>query len=260
LIDVCEPWEAYSAAQFCRDAIKLIESIQARGSVPLLVGGTMLYFNALQHGLSELPAADEVVRTELLEEAKLKGWSSLHEQLCRLDPVAGKRIHPNDPQRIQRALEVFRISGNTLTELQARKRSFLAKPPCKLAMVPVHRHWLHQRIDQRFEQMIELGFLDEVSELRKDSRMLQELPAVRSVGYRQAWQHLEQQASARESEPDGRDWQDKAKAATRQLAKRQLTWLRGMDDIKVVDCGEGIAQSQQLTQAQSHLQSGWTGV
>jgi len=199
LIDVCEPWEAYSAAQFCNDAIKLIESIQSRGSVPLLVGGTMLYFNALQHGLSELPAADEAVRAGLLEEARLEGWSSLHEQLCRIDPVAGNRIHPNDPQRIQRALEVYRISGNTLTELQAEKRSFLAKPPCKLAMLPLHRNWLHQRIDQRFEQMLELGFLDEVCKLRRDPRMRQELPAVRSVGYRQAWEHLDQQASAPDS-------------------------------------------------------------
>lgn len=258
LIDVCDPWESYSAARFCEDATSLIEHIRGRGAVPLLVGGTMLYFNALQNGLADLPAADETVRAKLLAEADKQGWPALHQQLMEIDPVAATRIHPNDPQRIQRALEVFRLSGRTLSDLQSQTRSYLKVPPCKLAMLPERRDWLHLRIEQRFEQMLELGFLDEVQGLLKEPRLNMDLPAVRSVGYRQAWQHLsscESDQPRQERPQQDRPWQERAIAATRQLAKRQLTWLRGMSDASPVACGAQIDRQQQIAQISAYLKA-----
>lgn len=227
LIDIRHPWQSYSAAEFCTDALFAIEDIQTRGKVPVLAGGTMLYFNALQHGLAELPAADQDIRAAIEADAKLRGWPEMHKELAHVDPASAARIHPNDPQRVQRALEVYRIMGQPMSELQAATTTRLAQSPVKLALVPETRSWLHQRIHSRFIAMLELGFLDEVRALREDERLHVKLPSMRSVGYRQAWHYLD------DDEKD-KQWPDKAIAATRQLAKRQLTWLRGMPDISTL--------------------------
>ena len=230
LIDICDPWDSYSAARFCHDALEAIRDIRARGKRALLVGGTMLYFKALEHGLADLPDADENVREELTTLAREKGWRFLHQELTRVDPIAASRIHPNDPQRLQRALEVYRLTGVALSELQSSTRSQLPQMPIKFALLPEDRGWLHARIAQRFDDMIEKGFMQEMLTLRKDPRIHAQLPAMRSVGYRQAWEHLELQAG------DEPQWKEKAIAATRQLAKRQMTWLRGMDNVTMVSC------------------------
>ncbi len=227
LIDIRQPWQSYSAADFCSDALSTIEVIQARGKVPILAGGTMLYFNALQHGLAELPAADAEIRAAIEADANVRGWPEIHKELARVDPVSAARIHPNDPQRVQRALEVYRIKGQSISELQAATTTRLSCPPVKLALVPDERSWLHKRIHSRFTAMLERGFLDEVRTLRADVRLHAGLPSMRSVGYRQAWHYLD------DGETD-KLWPDKAIAATRQLAKRQLTWLRGMPDISTL--------------------------
>jgi len=227
LIDIRHPWQHYSAADFCSDALSAIENIQSRGKVPVLAGGTMLYFNALQYGLAELPAADSKIRATIEAEARSRGWSDMHKELALVDPVSADRIHPNDPQRVQRALEVYRITGQAMSDLLAATTTRLLYPPVKLALVPDERSWLHQRIHSRFTGMLELGFLDEVRALREDERLHIKLPSMRSVGYRQAWHYLD------DDEKD-KLWTDKAIAATRQLAKRQLTWLRGMPDLSTL--------------------------
>ena len=220
LVDICEPSDTYSAARFRADALVEISKIYAAGRVPLLVGGTMLYFRALLEGLSELPSADPEIRAELEQQASELGWPAMHEQLQELDPVAARRINPNDPQRIQRALEVIRISGQPISELQ--QGSNKADPQfrvLKLVVCPTERQELHRRIAQRFSQMIGEGFVDEVKELHSRSDLHAGLPSMRAVGYRQAWEWLEGRLADDE-------WQEKAIIATRQLAKRQLTWLR----------------------------------
>jgi tRNA dimethylallyltransferase len=220
LVDICDPGEAYSAARFREDAMREIQRIHGAGRVPLLVGGTMLYFRALFEGLSDLPEADAEVRAALDREAREKGWPAMHAELARLDPESARRINPNDPQRIQRALEVIRISGRPMSELQvgpARER-----PPyriLKLVVCPAERAELHRRIEQRFRAMVRAGFIDEMKKLHARSDLHADLPAMRAVGYRQAWEWLDGRLA------DG-EWQEKAIAATRQLAKRQLTWLR----------------------------------
>lgn len=229
LIDICEPWQNYSAARFCDDAGRLIAQIQERGKNVLLVGGTMLYFKALEYGLARLPDADRQVRKQLVMRAERSGWASLHLELARVDPAAAKRIHPNDPQRIVRALEVYQLAGEPLSRLQEKTTGSLAVPPVKFALVPTDRRWLHERIQRRFEVMIQAGFMIEMQRLYDDPRIEAELPAMRSVGYRQAWQYIH----------DGKTdefWKEKAVAATRQLAKRQLTWLRGMSNVDVIAC------------------------
>ena len=237
LIDVCEPWHSYSAAEFCNDASALVDDIHQRGKRSLLVGGTMLYFKALEEGLAELPEADAKVRKKIEQEAALQGWQALHDQLRSVDPEAAARIHPNDPQRLQRALEVYRVTGMALSELQKRTQSYLTVPPVKFALIPKERAWLHQRIEQRFRQMVASGFLREMQSLREQTLLHAQLPAMRSVGYRQAWEYLE---SLEESEPLVEaievEWVDKAVAATRQLAKRQLTWLRSMSSVQIIEC------------------------
>lgn len=230
LIDVCDPWDSYSAARFCKDALAAIDDIHSRGRRALLVGGTMLYFKALEEGLAVLPDADVDVRNALLEQAQANGWSSLHEELQQVDPTAAARIHPNDVQRLQRALEVYRLTGVAMSELQTNTQSLLTQPPIKFALVPDNRAWLHARIAQRFKGMIDDGFMHEMQTLRQDQRIHAQLPAMRSVGYRQAWEYLD---SASVDDPE---WTDKAVAATRQLAKRQLTWLRAMNDVTIVSC------------------------
>ncbi len=220
LVDIRDPSQSYSAAEFRRDALEAIAAIQARGHVPLLVGGTMLYFRALFNGLSTLPSANDVIRAELDRQAQKLGWPEMHRQLAEVDPVSAARINPNDTQRIQRALEVYRISGMTMTALCNENVEGQFPYPClKVVLAPNDRSHLHQRIAQRFSHMIEAGFITEVEGLRARGDLHLRLPAMRAVGYRQIWAYL-----------DGvygyDDMLAKGVAATRQLAKRQLTWLR----------------------------------
>ena len=226
LIDIVDPAERYSAARFVVDATRLIDEIAARGALPLLVGGTMLYFKALFDGIDTLPQADAAVRAGLDAEAKRDGWPALHAELARVDPVSAARIAPNDSQRIQRALEVQRISGLPLSAFHTGPAG-LMRPPL-ITLEPRERSWLHARIEARFDAMLQAGFLDEVRTLRARGDLHADLPSMRAVGYRQAWQALD--------EGDLSGLRAKAVAATRQLAKRQLTWLRSMPWRTVVAC------------------------
>lgn len=231
LIDIIDPTSAYSAAQFRSDALRLMADITARGKIPLLVGGTMLYFKALQDGLSGLPEADAAIRARLDEDAAKVGWPGMHARLTRIDPETAARLEPGDSQRIQRALEIWQVSGQTMTALFAKQSN--EKLPyrlLKLALVPSDRAVLHQRIAARFDAMLEQGLLDEAARLRKDYPSLTpDSTSMRCVGYRQAWQYLDGEFGLVEL-------REKSIAATRQLAKRQLTWLRGMDDTIEMDC------------------------
>lgn len=236
LIDVRDPWQTYSAAEFARDARAAVVDILARGALPILAGGTGLYFRALLQGLSPMPEADPAVRAQLEAEAAERGWGALHAELGRIDPVAAARIHATDPQRIQRALEVHRLSGRTLTDWQRDVRPAAERFPCrvlKIAVAPMDRAVLHARIERRFDAMLRAGFLDEMRGLRalaplRDHPVPLDLPAMRAVGYRQAWEHLDGALSTAE-------FRDRAIFATRQLAKRQLTWLRGELDLRSFD-------------------------
>lgn len=224
LIDVCEPVEAYSAARFRDDAMGLIEAIHARGALPLLVGGTMLYFRGLTCGLDALPAADPGLRAELSAQAAAEGWPALHARLARHDPVAAQRLHPNDRQRIQRALEVVLSSGRPLSEQQSGARPTPALPLLRLALAPATRAELHARIAQRLDTMWGAGFVEEVAGLYRRGDLHVELPAVRAVGYRQLWDYLEGHCALGAA-------QQRALEATRQFAKRQMTWLRSEHDL-----------------------------
>lgn len=219
LIDILDPSEPYSAARFAADALRLVDEIHARGRMPLLVGGTMLYFRALTRGLSDLPTADAALRRRLEAEAARVGWPAMHERLRAVDPQSAARLHPNDQQRIQRALEVNELSGRPLAEHYASNGRVLAPPYLSVVLESPDRARLHQRIEQRFEQMMSAGFLDEVRALRDRGDLHLELPALRAVGYRQLWQHLDGEYSYADAVQRG-------VAATRQFAKRQLTWLR----------------------------------
>jgi tRNA dimethylallyltransferase len=231
LIDILDPTVAYSAALFRNDALRLMGEITARGKVPLLVGGTMLYFNALQHGLNDLPEADPVLREQILEKARQMGWPAMHAELTQIDPVTALRLKPNDAQRIERALEVFQITGHPMSELlQQSKGESLSYRLLKIALLPSDRAVLHQRIAERFDTMLAQGLTEEVRVLRrKYPQLTPTMPAMRCVGYRQAWQYLE-------GEFDLATLREKGIAATRQLAKRQMTWLRSMDDTITLDC------------------------
>ena len=223
LIDICDPADPYSAGRFLRDALACIAEIQARGRVPLLVGGTMLYYRALTHGLAPLPEADSQVRAALDLVAQSTGWPALHAELAERDPVAASRIQPADAQRIQRALEVLQLTGERLSDLQQQSEP----PPVKLArfaLVPVAREVLYQRINARFEDMMAAGLLDEVRALRARGDLDPDLPSLRAVGYRQLWSHLAGECSLE-------DAMAAARQATRNLAKRQLTWLRADPEI-----------------------------
>ena len=229
LIDIRDPAEAYSAAEFCADALREIETIHAAGRIPLLTGGTMLYYRALLYGLSDLPPADAGIRHRLEEEARELGWDALHRRLAGIDPAAAARIHPNDPQRIQRALEVHAITGQPLSRLQQRDgRPVLPFPLIKLAVAPSERRILHRRIEQRFRQMLEQGLIEEVESLRARGDLDPSLPSIRAVGYRQVWELLE-------GRMDYTETIEKGVAATRQLAKRQFTWLRSEADLRWFD-------------------------
>ncbi len=230
LIDFLDPLESYSAARFCEDARREMANIRAAGKVPLLVGGTMLYFKALRDGLASMPAADERVRADILNQASAEGWAAIHTELAAVDPIAASRIHPNDPQRLQRALEVFRVSGRSLSEWQAMQSPLPDGGDAFvfLSIQPVDRSVLHQRIERRFRQMLEEGLVGEVEALFARGDLGPELPSIRSVGYRQVWQYLSQEI--------GFDVMvERGVIATRQLAKRQITWLRGWPSLKNFD-------------------------
>lgn len=220
LIDLLDPTQAYSAADFCRDALREMAAITAAGRIPLLVGGTMLYYKALLEGLSPLPEADPQIRSQIEAEAQDVGWAALHQQLLQLDPVAGARIHPNDPQRLSRALEVFRITGKTLTELTQQQGSGLPYRTLQYAIAPSDRAMLRQRIAERFDAMLAQGFEAEVRQLFERGDLTPDLPSIRCVGYRQMWDYLA-------GVIDYEEMRYRGTVATNQLAKRQLTWLRG---------------------------------
>ncbi|NLY12946.1 MAG: tRNA (adenosine(37)-N6)-dimethylallyltransferase MiaA [Gammaproteobacteria bacterium] len=236
LVDILDPAHSYSAAQFRADALSAMADITARGRIPLLVGGTMLYYKALTEGLAAMPAADEQLRAELEQQAAIQGWASLHAELEKVDPVSAERIHPNDPQRILRALEVWRISGKTMTEhrvqqalqKQASNSQYLPYNVATFAIAPQQRSVLHERIAQRFHLMLEQGFIAEVEALWQRGDLHADLPSIRAVGYRQAWSYLQGECTYDEMTERGI-------IATRQLAKRQFTWLRSWSDLEWLD-------------------------
>ena len=229
LIDIRDPVMSYSAGEFVRDASQAMLEIWQRGRQPLLVGGTMLYFHALSWGLADLPEADLAVRAQIDAQAATAGWAAVHGELERVDPAAAARIHVNDPQRIQRALEVYRVTGEPITRLQQTRRSaFAGVDVLEVAVAPFDRAALHRRIEARFRHMLAAGFLDEVSALRKRGDLSAEHPSMRAVGYRQAWSYLAGQCGFEEA-------QQQAIAATRQLAKRQFTWLKRLTNVTWFD-------------------------
>ena len=253
LIDIRDPLHAYSAAEFVHDAERLITDIAARGKLPVLVGGTMLYFKALFEGLDDMPKADAAVRVKIANAALEKGWPALHAELVRVDAVTAARLAPNDSQRISRALEIFILTGLPLSSFhqkntteniaaRARKQTGIAF----ISLEPSDRSWLHVRIAQRFDAMLAGGFLDEVKTLRARGDLHADLPAMRCVGYRQAWEALEG------SSPIS-DLRDKGIFATRQLAKRQITWLRSMPQRRVVACDDPTALQQVLDIVETHI-------
>lgn len=231
LLDIRDPAETYSAAEFRRDALAEMAEITRQGKIPLLVGGTMLYFKALLEGLSPLPSANPDVRQWIEQVAAKKGWGALHRQLCEIDPVAGSRIHPNDPQRLSRALEVFFISGKTLTELTKTSGEALPYDVYQFAIAPENRELLQQRIALRYHQMLASGFEAEARELFARGDLHTDMPSVRCVGYRQMWSYLS-------GEIDYDEMVYRGICATRQLAKRQMTWLRGWDEVLWLDSDE----------------------
>ena len=240
LIDILDPLQSYSAADFARDATQLIGEIRARGRVPLIVGGTLLYLKALLEGLSDMPPSDPKVRADIQAQAAALGWPAMHEQLQAVDPVTAQRLAPADSQRIGRALEVWTITGQPLSAFHGSAKP--ATPSWHIPVIslePQDRAWLHQRIAQRFDAMMSSGFLDEVRALRSRGNLHPDLPSMRCVGYRQAWQGLDEGWSEAEI-------RERGIFATRQLAKRQLTWLRGMPERTVVsaDAADALPQTR----------------
>jgi len=229
LIDIRDPDEAYSAAEFRHDALALIEEIRAAGKIPLLTGGTMLYFHALKNGLASLPKADSAVRERILNQAQAEGWDAIHRRLAEVDPESAARLNPNDSQRLQRALEVYEVSGRTMTELWAEQEA--QKPDFKIipmAVMPTERSELHDRIAQRFDIMLDQGFVDEVKTLWDRGDLNLQMPSVRCVGYRQVWEYFA-------GTWDYDTMKFKGVVATRQLAKRQVTWLRSWENLAWMD-------------------------
>lgn len=240
LIDICDPAETYSVADFVRDAKSAITDILAAGRTPLLVGGTMLYFKALLEGLSPMPPSDPAVRAAIDKEAEIFGWPALHAELARVDPACAARLHPNHSQRISRALEVYRISGTPMSVWQTGGSDGLQESYrwAQIAVAPQERSVLHERIALRFDKMLELGFIEEVESLYRRGDLHEDMPSIRAVGYRQVWQYLK-------GECDRAEMRERGVAATRQLAKRQLTWLRGWHGLSWVNTldaqGEALA-------------------
>jgi tRNA dimethylallyltransferase len=247
LLDIRDPAEAYSAAAFYDDARRLMADIVARGKVPLLVGGTMLYFRALLQGLDDLPRADAALRKQIEAEAAARGWPALHAELARVDPETAARLAPNDSQRIGRALEIFRLSGMPMSALLDRVQSELPYRVLQLALIPSDRAVLHQRIAERFDAMLAEGLVDEVETLRRQHVLKPDLPSMRAVGYRQAWAYLD-------GDIDMKALREQGIAATRQLAKRQLTWLRSWPDVVTLDCLADDLEAQAVALVARHLQ------
>lgn len=252
LINILDPLQSYSAAEFVQDTQRLVAEIRSRGAIPLLVGGTMLYFKALFDGIDEMPPADPEVRAKLDAQAAEIGWPAMHAELAKVDPETAARLAPGDSQRIQRALEVWHVSGQPLSSFhQAKKRAENTQPAfdCTLfSLEPNNRAWLHERIAQRFEAMLQGGFVEEVKALRARGDLHADLPSMRCVGYRQVWEELDWQA--RKEAPD-LNWhlvREKGIAATRQLAKRQITWLRSMPQRHTIACDDPMA-TMHLVQA-----------
>jgi len=240
LIDLRDASESYSAADFCRDALAEIAEIRSNGRIPLLVGGTMMYFKSLIEGISPLPTANAEIRQAIESEALDIGWQAMHDQLAKIDPVSAERIHPNDPQRVTRALEVYKLTGNTLTQLTQIKGDKLAGNVLQLAITPTERSTLHERIALRYQQMIDMGFEQEVMKLKSRGDLHQNLPSIRCVGYRQMWQYLD-------GEFDHDEMIFRGICATRQLAKRQLTWLRNWPDLHWLTTDNKTNLAQVLT-------------
>lgn len=255
LIDLIDPRQAYSAARFVTDARRLIAQIQARGALPLLVGGTMLYFKALREGLDALPPADAQVRAALDARAAAQGWPALHGALAQVDPITARRLAPNDAQRIQRALEVWQLTGRPLSHWHGAAPAGGHPQGVThglavhlIALEPTSRAWLHERIAQRFDAMLDIGFVDEVRALRARGNLGPDLPSMRCVGYRQAWAALEQDPALAPGSAGWAAFREAGIAATRQLAKRQLTWLRSMNDREVVTC-DAVGASERVAHA-----------
>lgn len=247
LINIIDPSQAYSVAQFLSDSKRLVADITSRGKLPLLVGGTMMYFKALIDGIDDLPAGNPSIRAELDAEAERIGTPGLHARLADIDPITAARLKPNDSQRIQRALEIFAITGKPMSALIAQQpRAEIPFDMLSLSLEPSDRSVLHQRIAQRFDIMLEQGFLDEVRQLRARGDLHPDLPSIRCVGYRQAWDYLDGNITQEEMRELGI-------IATRQLAKRQLTWLRSIPERKVIDCLATNAQATILKYSQDHL-------
>ena len=272
LINIRDPLMPYSAAAFVADAQALMQAITARGKLPLLVGGTMLYFKALLDGIDDMPKADATLRAQLEQEARQHGWPAMHALLAQVDPVTAARLNPADTQRVQRALEVYRASGQTMASFHTIKKvaseayytaarsqndsknSEKTSPTiCLISLEPAQRSWLHERIAQRFDTMLAMGFLDKVRALRARGDLNPDLPAMRCVGYRQAWTYLDalhaNPAGSASKPPALAELRDQGIFATRQLAKRQLTWLRSMPERQVVACDEPTALAQVLAVA-----------
>ena len=250
LIDIRDPLQAYSAAEFVHDAQRLIAEIRARGALPLLVGGTMLYFKALFDGIDDMPPANPTVRARLEAQAAAQGWPALHAELARVDPTTAARLAPADSQRIQRALEVWQVSGRPLSSFHTTKSGATSASPVSaraiFSLEPQDRAWLHARIAQRFDTMLAAGFMDEVQQLRARGDLHPDLPSMRCVGYRQAWESL-----------DGlhplSTLRERGIAATRQLAKRQITWLRSMPQRHAIACDQPNATAALVQAVQHHL-------
>lgn len=246
LIDICDPSEAYSAANFRQDALELMQTITNAGKVPVLVGGTMLYFRALQYGLSDLPNADPAIRQRLEQEAKEHGWQMLHDRLAEIDPISAARIHPNDPQRLQRALEVYELTGKPLSQHHTESQQGACPyNVLKFALLPDDRAWLHERIERRFKIMLEEGFIEEVEHLYRRGDLHVDMPAVRAVGYRQIWDYLD-------GNIDYNTMVNRGIFATRQLAKRQITWLRSEKEINCLNAQKDNLSSV-LNRIKAHL-------
>ena len=255
LIDIRDPLHAYSAAEFARDATRLMADIRARDKLPLLVGGTMLYLKALRDGIDDLPTAQPELRAEIEQQALALGWPTMHAELAKVDAITAARLAPNDAQRISRALEVWRVSGKALSQWFAEGEATRAAQPALhmplLSLEPVDRAWLHARIAQRFDIMLAGGFLAEVQALRARGDLHIDLPSIRCVGYRQAWELLDlAEATGVPTESILPQLHELGVAATRQLAKRQLTWLRGMDERIVIACDAPDALAQTLAAVQ----------
>ena len=256
LIDIRDPLQAYSAAEFVQDAERLIAEIRARGALPLLVGGTMLYFKALFDGIDDMPPADPAVRARLEAQAAEQGWPALHAELARVDPGTAARLAPADSQRIQRALEVWHVSGQPISHFHTTKKRATSADPISATAIfslePEDRAWLHERIARRFDAMLAEGFVDEVRQLRARGDLHPDLPSMRCVGYRQAWEALDAQAAAGPEAPlDLAGLRERGIAATRQLAKRQITWLRSMPHRHTIACDQPDATAR-LVQAVLH--------